>query len=251
MTAQRASKLKKILKATVLSVLGIVAGYDLVAFGWTLSGSNTWKLAGDEDGIQVWTRKVPGDRLLRVKAQMRTKARLSSVLAILEETEVLDKSIGIDKVDVLERKDTPALYMAYQHYVHHMPQPIGAREFIIQTHHSQDPQTHRVDVNVLAAPNKLPPVAGLVRVDHLNNIWTLAPLPQGEVDLTMLVDVDLGGNLPYFMNNLIMPMGIRELFKSIRQLSVQDRYRNANVPHIIELEEPQGPVASESVRVGQ
>jgi hypothetical protein len=242
-------KRAKTLKIAALAVLGVFAAYQLVTFAWTRSGSNEWTLAGDDDGIRVWTRKTPGEKLVKVKAQMRTKARLSSVIAILEETEVLDKTIGIDKVNVLERKDTPALYMAYHHYVHHMPQPIGAREFIIQTHHSQDPQTHKVEVNVLAAPNKLPPVDGLARINHLNNIWTLTPLPGGELELSMIVDVDLGGSLPYFLNNAIVPQGIRELFKSIRKLSTQDRYRNATVSHIVELDDAPATKLSSADRV--
>lgn len=251
MTEAAASKKpRKVLKAMGLAFLGVVVVYELVAFAWTRSGSNEWQLSSEENGITVWTRKTPGDSLLKVKAQMRTKARLSSVLAILEETEVLDKSIGIEKVNVLESKDTPALHMAYHHYVHNMPQPIGAREFILQTYYAQDPATHRVELNVLAAPNKLPPVAGLVRVNHLNNIWTMTPLPNGELDLTMLVDVDLGGNLPYFAKNALMPFGIKALFKSIRDFSKRDRYVNAAVPHIAERDDAEAAKVPEAVRVG-
>jgi hypothetical protein len=250
-TEERPRKLRKILKTTALVVLGVFIAYKLVTFGWTQSGSNEWKLASEENGIKIWTRKVPGDSLLRVKAEMRAKARVSSVLAILEETEVLDKSIGIDKVNVLERKDTPLLHMEYHHYVHNMPQPIGAREFILQTYYAQDPKTHQVELNVLAAPNKLPPVSGLVRVNHLNNIWTMNPLPNGELDLTMTADVDLGGNLPFFANNAIMPFGIKELFKSIREMSAKDRYRNATMPRILELGQAEGTNVPESARATQ
>lgn len=239
-TEKRPRKLRKILKTTAFAVLGLFVAYKLVAFGWIQSGSNEWKLASEENGITIWTRKVPGDSLLRVKAEMRAKARVSSVLAILEETEVLDKSIGIDKVNVLERKDTPVVHMEYRHYVHNLPQPIGAREFILQTSYAQDPKTYQVELNVLAAPNKLPPVSGLVRVNHLNNIWTMTPLPNGELDLTMTADVDLGGNLPFFANNVIMPLVIKELFKSIRDMSATDRYRNATMPRILELGPAEG-----------
>jgi START domain len=245
---ERPRKLRRILKKTALAVLGLFITYKLVAFGWTQSGSNEWKLASEENGITIWTRKVPGDSLLRVKAEMRARARVSSVLAILEETEVLDKSIGIDKVNVLERKDTPLVYMAYHHYVHNMPQPVGAREFILQTYYAQDPKTYQVELNVLAAPNKRPPVAGLVRVKHLNNIWAITPLPNGELDLTMTADVDLGGNLPFFANNAIMPFAIRELFKSIRNLSATDRYRKATMPRILEPGEAEGKNVPESAR---
>lgn len=244
-------KTRKILKIMALSVIGIVVAYQAIAIAWTSLGSNEWTLASEEDGIRIWTRKTPGDSLLKVKGEMRAKARLSSVVAILEETEVLDKTIGIDKVNVLERKDTPAVYMAYHHYVHRLPPPIGAREFIIQTHHSQDRETRRVEVNVLAAPNKLPPVENLVRITHLNNIWTLDPRPNGELDLTMIVDVDLGGSLPYFVKNTIMPQAIQGLFKSIRTLATQERYLNAVVANIEEADVAQGTKTSSAGQAGR
>jgi len=254
MTEERPRKpgrILKPLKTAALSLIGAFVAYGLGTFIWIHSGSNEWQLSSEEDGIKIWTRKVRGDSLLRVKAQMHAKARLSSVLAILEETEVLDKSIGIDKVNVLEKKDTPLLHVEYHHYVHNMPQPIGAREFILQTNYAQDPKTRQLDLNVLAAPNKLPPVNDLVRVNHLNNIWTMTPRAHGEIDLTMIADIDLGGNLPFFAKNLIMPFGIKELFKSIRTMSAQDRYRNAAIPHIAELDDAESASVPDSARAGQ
>lgn len=251
-TDERPGWLRRLLKTTALVVLGVFITYQLIAFGWTQSGSNEWQLSSEENGIRIWTRKVPGDSLVRVKAEMRAKARVSSVLAILEESEVLDKTIGIDKVNVLEIKDTPQVHMEYHHYVHNMPQPIGAREFILQTYYAQDPKTHQVELNVLAAPNKLPPVPGLVRVNHLNNIWTMTPLPNGEMELVAIADVDLGGNLPFFVKNAIMPFGFKELFKSIRTMAGNDRYRNATKPRVVEPGQPEVPAAvAESARATQ
>lgn len=249
---ERPSRLRRFMKTTALVVLGVFITYQLIALAWNQSGSNEWQLASEENGIKIWTRKVPGDSLVRVKAEMRTKARVSSVLAILEETEVLDKSIGIETVNVLERKDTPLVHMEYHHYVHNMPQPIGAREFILQTYYAQDPTTHQVELNVLAAPNKLPPVPGLVRVNHLNNIWTMTPLPNGEMALVAIADVDLGGNLPFFVKNAIMPFGFKELFKSIKVMAVNDHYRHATKPRVVEPGEPEASASvPESARATQ
>jgi hypothetical protein len=107
MTDARPGKTRKILKIAALSVLGAFIAYQLAAFVWIRSGSNEWRVASAQDGIEIWTLKSPGDDIVKVKARMRAKARLASILAILEETEVLDKSIGIDRVDVLERQGTP------------------------------------------------------------------------------------------------------------------------------------------------
>jgi hypothetical protein len=237
MTHERPGRRAKVLKIAALSLLGLFVAYEAVFLVWTHSGSNEWKLVHDQDGIKLWTLKTPGVELLKVKGEMRTTARLASVVAILEDTEVPDKSVGIDKVNVLERKDTELLYMAYHQYEHELPAPIGRREFILQAHHSQDPVTHDIVVNFLAAPNKLPPKAGVVRIKHLNNIWTLSPLENGEVKLLAIVDMDLGGNVPYFLKNVISPMAVQLLFESMRKLSTEQRFANAQVSYIRELGE--------------
>ena len=237
MAHERPGKRAKVLKIAALSLLALFVAYEAVFLVWTHSGSNEWKLVHDQDGIKLWTLKTPGVELLKVKGEMRTTARLASVVAILEDTEVPDKSVGIDKVNVLERKDTELLYMAYHQYEHELPAPIGRREFILQAHHSQDPVTHDIVVNFLAAPNKLPPKAGVVRIKHLNNIWTLSPLENGEVKLLAIVDMDLGGNVPYFLKNVISPMAVQLLFESMRKLSTEQRFANAQVSYIRELGE--------------
>lgn len=237
MTGERSNKSRKVLKIAALSLLAVFITYEAVRIAWTHSGSNEWKLVHDEAGIKLWTLKTPGLELLKVRGEMRTPARLASVVAILEDTDVPDKSVGIDKVDVLERKETESIYMAYHHYEHELPMPIGRREFILQAHHSQDPVTHDIVVNFLAAPNKLPPKADVVRIQHLNNIWTLTPLENGEVRLQAIVDMDLGGNVPYFVKNLIMPQAVQLLFESMRKLSAEQRYADAQVSYIRELGE--------------
>jgi hypothetical protein len=141
--------------------------------------------------------------------------------------------------------------MEYHHYVLNLPQPIGPREFLLQTYFAQDPKTHRVELNLLAAPNRLAPVPGLVRIKHLNNIWTIDPRPNGEVDLTIVADADIGGNLPYFAKNAVLPLVLTEMFKSIRVLAPQDRYRNATMPHIVELDAAEGAKAPDAARVAQ
>lgn len=238
MTDKRSGKLRKALKIAALSLLGIFALYEISTFAWKQSGSNEWKVASNHDGIKVWTLKTQGSSLLKVKGEMRTKARLGSLVAILTETEVGDDSVGIGKNTVLDRKDTPSLFMTYIHYVWDLSLmtglPIGRREFIVQLHHSQDTVTKEIELNVLAAPNKLHPKNNLERVSHLNNVWTLIPRDNGEVDIAIVMDVDLGGNLPHFFQNLMMPEMARSLLSIVRKQTTAERYVNAKVAYISE-----------------
>jgi hypothetical protein len=229
-------KKARVLKIAALALLSLYVLYEAAHLGWTYSGSNEWQLTSDEDGIKLWSRKTPGMALLKVKGEMRIAARLSTLMAMLED-EGAEATADMSKVAVLERKDTPQLTLFYHDYVEVFPLPLGRREFILQTHHSQDPVTRRIEVSVLAAPNRLPPRADVVRIEHLNNIWTLNPLPNGEVEVQLFADVDLGGNLPDLVQNLIMPQIVKIMFTSLREKSTWQRFAHAHVLYIKELGE--------------
>jgi len=228
--------MRKVLKIAALALLSLYVLYQAAHLGWTYSGSNEWRLTSDEDGIRLWSRKTPGTALLKVKGEMRIAARLSTLMAMLED-EGAPATSDMSKVAVLERKDTPQLTLLYHDYVEIFPPPLGAREFILQTHHSQDPVTRKIEVSVLAAPNRLPPRTDVVRIEHLHNIWALTPLPNGEVEVQLFADVDLGGNVPDFLQNMIMPQIVKVMFTSLRKKSTWERFVHAHVLYIKELGE--------------
>src|SRR5687767_7961221 len=68
---------KKIYVVFSLLVIAAVAA-DMI---WKASGSAEWKLAKDEGGVQVYTLKVPGDRLIKTKTVMEGDYTLSQVAA--------------------------------------------------------------------------------------------------------------------------------------------------------------------------
>ena len=228
--------MKKVLKIAALSLAAAYVFYQAAHLSWTYSGSNEWKLTSDEDGIKLWSLKTPGVALLKVRGEMRVAARLSTLMAMLED-EGAAETADMSRVAVLERKDTPQLTLLYHDYVEVFPPPLGRREFILQTHHSQDPVTRKIEVSVLAAPNRLPPRADIVRIEHLHNIWALNPLPNGEVEVQLFADVDLGGNLPDFVQNMIMPRIVKVMFTDLRRKSTWERFAHAHVLYIKELGE--------------
>jgi hypothetical protein len=232
-TQNSSRKMTKVLKIAALALLSIFVLYHAAHLGWTYSGSNEWQLTSDEDGIKLWSLKTPGVALLKVKGEMRIAARLSTLMAMLEDEDA-EASADMSKVAVLERKDTPQLTLVYHDYVQFFPPPLGRREFILQTHHSQDPVTRKIEVSVLAAPNRLPPRADIVRIEHLHNIWVLNPLPNGEVELQLFADVDLGGNVPDIVQNMIMPQIVKLMFTSLRNKSTWERFVHAHVLYIKE-----------------
>ena len=56
---------------------------------WTNSGSGEWELAKEENGVKVYTMKVPGSYLLQIKAEMKAKYTLNHLIAGLIENSTM------------------------------------------------------------------------------------------------------------------------------------------------------------------
>jgi hypothetical protein len=98
---------------------------------------------------------------------------------------------------------------------------------VILLNYAQDPVTRKVEINVQAAPTKIPPTANTSRVTHLNNIFRLTPLPDGQIEWEIDSDVDMG--LLYPLANLTLPDYFFNDLIYIRKLVLTAKYQNAKL----------------------
>jgi len=99
--------------------------------------------------------------------------------------------------------------------------------------YAQDPKSKEVLINVQAAPSRLPPTPNTTRVTHLNNMFRLKPLADGEVEWEITGDVDMG--LFYPLANLAMPQFIFQGLSDQRKLVMKDRYQQARLVSVQEM----------------
>lgn len=226
------SKTKKIIKAAGLTAFAILVLVTAIDMGWSSSGSNTWKVASEGNGIKVSTLKTPGYSLLKYKVNMHVDARLSDVVYYLSSTTTGD-DVGAKDVARLETVSSPKVSYVYDTYKLDLPAPFGRAEVVLINTQLQDPVSKKVSVNIFAAPNKKPLDPSIRRVGHLSNSWTLTPLASGGVDIESVSEFDLG--LPVLLANSAMPGVIAEEFRKMRELLKKDKYRNKTLAHISEL----------------
>lgn len=215
------------LTIAVLALAAVIVAH----VAWKGAGSNEWQLARDENGIQVFTLKTPGQALLKVKARMKLDTSLSSAVALLRD-DPFGLESGVSEIHVIERIETPEVFLSYI-AVDHVPVPLGSRELVALVNYSQDPATRHVEINVQAAPTKAPPNGTTARVKHLNNLIRLIPAADGRLEWEVSSDVDM--DVPYPLANVALP---RELFD---QLSIQrarvltQKYAQASLVSVREL----------------
>lgn len=230
----RFAKLGRVLRKTFLpTVAALTVAAVFAHFAWKYSGSSEWELKKDENGVRVYTMKTPGSTLLKVKADMQVATSLTSAVFLLRGDESTSDDFGGKDFTVVERIETPQLFMACYSARHPMPPPFRTKEMVVMLNYAQDKATKKVEINVQAAPGRTPPSPNTSRVTHLNNIFRLTPLPNGLIDWEITLDVDMG--LFYPLANLSMP---EYLFKDLsyhKTLVLTEKYQAAR---LISVEEP-------------
>ncbi|CAB3765850.1 hypothetical protein [Paraburkholderia humisilvae] len=206
----------------LLIALAVVAHWT-----WVASGSNEWRLAKDEDGVQLWTLKTPGSGLLLVKAHTRIKSSLDGMVKLLEDLNSCVDAHCYDGAVIEHLPMVPGRYAAYVTFKFDIT-GLKTRQYVLLQEHSQDPRTGAMTIHILAAPDRLPPDPCCVRIAHLNNTWRLRPLPDGELDIEFTQDTDLGG-LPDVLANVALTAGTYQILRGMQDLMNMNKYRNARV----------------------
>lgn len=210
----RARKILKFGAATLalLSCVLVTAHYV-----WLGSGSNEWTLKEERDGIKIWTQKTPGNPLLKGRAQFRVRSTLGGVIKIVYDLDVHKKN-NMMKVTFLEAQHSPGYYGVFNTFTQEMPGPFKPRQFVLLSQHVQDPKTKAIELNAMAAPNKIPPSDCCVRLVHLHNRYTVTPRGDGNVDIEFFWDIDLGGAFPYALQNVVLPSALYKAMDDFRTL---------------------------------
>ena len=219
-------------KVVVPCILALGFVVPLAHYAWMYSGSNEWRLVRDENGIQIFTLKAPGATLLKCKARMRVKTSLTSAVFLLRGDESTYKDFGPD-LKVIERIETPDVYMAYMAFTQKMPPPFKPKEMVVLLNYAQNKQTKAVEINVQAAPTRLPPTPGTSRVTHLNNIFRLTPISKDEIEWEVDGEVDMG--LLYPLANLALPNYLFKDLSRLKNVVLTDKYQKAKLISVQEL----------------
>jgi hypothetical protein len=229
----KAKRKKKILKYLLYGALALAALLSLSHLIWNWSGSNQWELAIDKNGVKVWTLKTPGSNLVRVKATTRVKSRLAGMAKLLEDLDSCVDAYCFDAKEIQRIKTLPGRSATYVRFKFDIP-GLKTRQYVLFAEHYQDPDSKKLEINIIAAPDMIPRDECCVRVTHLHNNWKITPLKNGELDIEFTQDTDLGG-AHYLLANFALTQGMYKILHDMQDLMNKERYRNAQVDQIQEL----------------
>lgn len=193
----------------------------LVAGGAAASG---WDHAGDRDGIQVWTRTIPGAPLKDFRGVTVVEQPLDVVVAAVTDVAAYPEwffQMKEARIVQGERLDDAHVYFMIGGIW-----PVSDRDAVIRATVSQDPRTLAVHMAADAAPDFLPPVPGRVRMPAMKSGWKLTPLSATRTEIELIGNADPGGWIPLWLANSVVQMMPRETLKRLRVQMAVPKYRD-------------------------
>lgn len=218
---------RKLLIAFVVLVVALYAWSLAVEAG----GSGKWELAIDDGGVKVFTLKEPGNPLLKVRAQTTVKSNLSGIAHLIVDPASCDEGDCYDS-KLIERVPTESGWSSYNTFKFDFPPPLQTREYVVRLDLTQDTQSKAISAKITGAPDKLPANDCCLRVPFIENIWQINPKANGELDVTLTMDFNAGGNMPAWLANLGATYGTHEFFMTLQGILDKDKFQKASIDYV-------------------
>ena len=215
-------RLKKIAKYFLFACVAIALAAHLI---FKYSGSGQWEPHSERKGVRIYSMKTPGSTLKKFKGVVRVRSTLTAAMALQQDPEVC-QWVNCYESRMFEKVDERVQYYTFRW---NYPFFFRPREFVIKQQFSRVPETNALLVDVIAAPDKLPPNDCCVRVETMHNTWKYTPLKNGDMELEYVINSDDGGFFPYFLANEGAPAFMRYMLPKMQTIldKQQQKFPNA------------------------
>ena len=178
-----------------------------------LAALGAWEKVGDEAGVEVYRRAVPGSAFLAVKGTGFVEAPVRTVALVL-----LDDERAHEWVDSLAearvvRVVSPTEYIEYNHAA--MPLIVSDREFVDDVSMAADPAARTVVIRSVPVDDPSIPRTRIVR-GVLDATYLLESVG-GRTRLTVEIESDPKGWLPAWLVNFFQKDWARSTIEGIRR----------------------------------
>jgi START domain len=161
-----------------------------------------WTFVKSEDGINLYTRKEGGSSLKSFKGMMDVKSTMEKVCDLVgnvKNHDWWDENLREIKVLSFEKDKYFQYYLIY-----HVPWPFTDRDLCVEANVSIDPVTGSRTITATPLDNMIPEKPDLIRIKKYWQKWTIQPMGNGVVRLTLEGFVDPAGNVPSWLYNMVI-----------------------------------------------
>jgi len=175
----------------------------LLSFFFTLHlAAQPWEFIKERDGIKIYTRKEKGSPLKSFKGVMEIHTTMEMVASVVGNVKNFDWwDDAIRKIDVLEYVEN--VYSKY-YLIYDVPWPLMDRDLCVEARVTIDSVTGTKVILARPLPDVIPEEENIIRIKNYWQKWTIEPLKEGMVRLTLEGFVDPGGIVPAWLYNMVI-----------------------------------------------
>jgi hypothetical protein len=195
-----------------------------------------WKMVADENGIQVYLKKIWADDVKSFRGVVHINSSLDSIVAVILDINACSDWIHHCKNPLLLAKIS--FSECYHYQVHQLPFPFKNREFIFHSKLTRSPETGSVTIQMKAVPGfcqenshkcSLIPKSSRIRIKHSHGHYLLEPLDKNNTRVTWTHHTHPEGNLPiWLINSLVKEMPLRTL-QGLRKKVFNSKYQKTKL----------------------
>jgi hypothetical protein len=164
--------------------------------------AQSWTFVKSQEGIKLFTRKEEGSSLKSFKGIMDVNSTMDKVCNLIgnvKNHDWWDENLREIKVLSYEKDKYFQYYLVY-----HVPWPFTDRDLCVEANVSIDPITGRRTITATPLSNVIPEKPDLIRIKRYWQKWTIQPMENGVIRLTLEGFVDPAGNVPSWLYNMVI-----------------------------------------------
>ena len=174
-----------------------------------------WDFVKERDGIKIYTRKEDNSSLKSFKGVADLHTEMDKVCLLLGNAKGFDwwdKNISEIKVLSYELGKYIQYYLVYD-----VPWPLADRDLVVDARITIDPVTGKETIFAQPLPDVIPEKPDLVRIKKYWQKWTVQQVSPGIVRVILEGFVDPGGNVPYWLYNMVITDTPLKVIREVRK----------------------------------
>jgi hypothetical protein len=190
-------------------------------------------LEKDENGVKVYTRKIEGSSLKEFKGVTAIKTSLTSLVALMDDTEALPRwlhNCGAARLVQMINERERITYTTVK-----APWPVADRDTVTYSKIVQDAKSKIITIYLKGMPDRYPVQSGKVRVPSLKGFWQFIPNKNGYVTVIYQLHSEPGGAIPDALANSTVTDIPYYTLLNMHKIVKEEKYQSAKLPQVKEL----------------
>lgn len=176
--------------------------------------ATAWKLEKNQNGVQVYTRKIKGFKLKEFRALTTVEASPEFLLDIIRAVDkYTDWMSHLEGSYIVKEVNENEIYVYTESDV---PWPFSNRDIV--THSLLYWEGEKAMVKMTGMPEYIPVNKGIVRVPKSRGFWVFEPDENGHTTITYQFQGDPGGKIPSWVANIFIVDGPYKSLLGIRKI---------------------------------